>query len=150
MARRKLLKQHVEHYHKWLHNFIHEQTNSSQMAPDLSRLQRASKGSSIKSLLSKKGLLGFYSHLFAVPKHYWKWGPVIDLNRLNTFLKVEKFKMPESVRACLTRGGMGLLNRPFRCLTSHSHLPMLKKVPSGWQWPQVKRSSQRSETYVPF
>ena len=45
--------------------------------------------------------LGFYSHLFLVPKSDQRWMPVIDLSRLNTFLLVERFKMetPESIRA---------------------------------------------------
>ena len=35
-----------------------------------------------------------------------RWRPVIDLNRLNTFLHVEKFKMetPESIRTSLIPG----------------------------------------------
>ena len=55
----------------------------------------------IQSLLSKNAIervenvksLGFYSHLFLVPKPHQRWRPVIDLSRLNTFLHVEKFKM---------------------------------------------------------
>ena len=38
-------------------------------------------------------------------------------------------EMPESIRASASRG-MGLLDRPFRHLPSHSHPPKLKKVPS--------------------
>ena len=62
----------------------------------------------IQSLLSKNVIervenvksLGFYSRLFLVPKPHQRWRPVIDLNRLNTFLLVEKFTMetPESIR----------------------------------------------------
>ena len=62
----------------------------------------------IQSLLLKNAIervenvksLGFYSHLFLVPKPHQRWRPVIDLSRLNTFLHVEKFKMetPESIR----------------------------------------------------
>ena len=65
----------------------------------------------IQSLLSKNDIervenvkcLGFYSHLFLVPKPHQRWRPVIDLSRLNTFLHVEKFKMetPESIRTSL-------------------------------------------------
>ena len=68
----------------------------------------------IQSLLSKNAIervenvksLGFYSRLFLVPKPHQKWRPVIDLSRLNTFLRVEKFKMetPESIRTSLITG----------------------------------------------
>ena len=68
----------------------------------------------IQSLLSKNAIervenvksLGFYSHLFLVPKPHQRWRPVIDLSRLNTFLHVEKFKMetPESIRTSLVPG----------------------------------------------
>ena len=68
----------------------------------------------IQSLLSKNAIervenvksLGFYSHLFLVPKPRQRWRPVIDLSRLNTFLHVEKFKMetPESIRTSLIPG----------------------------------------------
>ena len=65
----------------------------------------------IQSLLSKNAIervenvksLGFYSHLFLVPKPHQRWRPVIYLSRLSTFLHVEKFKMetPESIRTSL-------------------------------------------------
>ena len=77
----------------------------------------------IQSLLSKNAIervenvksLGFYSHLFLVPKPHQRWRPVIDLSRLNTFLNVEKFKMetPESIRR----------------LPTHPHPPKLKEIP---------------------
>ena len=46
MSRRKLLKQHIEHYCKWLRFFIRQQTKSSETTPDPLRLQRPSQGSS--------------------------------------------------------------------------------------------------------
>ena len=57
--------------------------------------------SCIQSLLNKNTTerventksLGFYSHLFLVPKPNQKWRLVMDLSRFNTFLIVEKFKM---------------------------------------------------------
>ena len=50
--------------------------------------------------------LGFYSHLFIVPKPHQRWRPVIDLGSLNTFLLKERFKKetPESIRASLIPG----------------------------------------------
>ena len=66
----------------------------------------------IQSLLSKNAIervenvksLRFYSRLFLVPKPHQRWRPVID--RLNTFLHEEKFKMktPESIRTSLIPG----------------------------------------------
>ena len=68
----------------------------------------------IQSLLSKNAIervenvksFGFYRRLFLAPKPHQRWRPVIDLNRLNTFLLVERFKMetPESIRASLIPG----------------------------------------------
>ena len=64
-----------------------------------------------QSLLSKNAIervenvkyLWFYSRLFLGPKPHQRWRLVIDLNRLNTFIHVEKFKMetPESIRTSL-------------------------------------------------
>lgn len=47
--------------------------------------------------------LGFYSHLFLVPKASGGWRPVIDLSFLNRFLEVPTFTMDtaESIRASL-------------------------------------------------
>ena len=66
----------------------------------------------IQSLLSKNATervenvksFRFYNHLFLVPKPHQRWRPVID--RLNTFLHIEKFKMetPESIRTFLISG----------------------------------------------
>ena len=70
--------------------------------------------SCIQSLLHKHAIeklrniesLGFYSCLFLVPKPHLKWGPVIDLSRLNQFLRIERFKMEtlESIRTSLNTG----------------------------------------------
>ena len=86
----------------------------------------------IQSLLSKNVIkrvenvksLGFYSHLFLVPKPHQRWRPVIHLRRLNTFLHVEKFKMeaPDS-------RGMGIVDRSVGRLPSHPHPPKLKEIP---------------------
>ena len=56
--------------------------------------------SCMESLLSKNVIervenvrsLWFYSHLFLVPKPHQKWRAFMDLNRLNVFLLVERFK----------------------------------------------------------
>ena len=50
--------------------------------------------------------LGFFNRLFLVPKPNTKWRPILDLNNLKLFLKVEKFKMetPETIRTSLQQG----------------------------------------------
>ena len=50
-------------------------------------------------IVQKPNSLGFYSHLFLVPKPGNRWRPVIDLSCLNKFLTISKFKMetPESM-----------------------------------------------------
>ena len=94
------------------------QTKLGQISSGNIRIQGPSKDQAladcIQSLLSKNAIervenvksLRFYSRLFLVPKPHQRWRPVIDLNRLNTFLHVEKFKMetPESIRTSLIPG----------------------------------------------
>ena len=50
--------------------------------------------------------LGFFNRLFLVPKPNKKWRPILDLRKLNLFLKVEKFKMEtlETLRTSLQQG----------------------------------------------
>ena len=50
--------------------------------------------------------LGFFNRLFLVPKPNNKWRPILDLSKLNPFLKTEKFKMetPETIRTSLQQG----------------------------------------------
>ena len=75
--------------------------------------------------------LGFDSRLFLVPKPHQRWRPVMDLNRLNTFLLLARFKMEYTrVHQGLSDSrGMGVVDRPIRRLPSHPHPPKLKKVP---------------------
>ena len=49
---------------------------------------------------------GVFNRLFLVPKPNNKWRPILDLSKLNLFLKVEKFKMetPETIRTSLQQG----------------------------------------------
>ena len=101
--------------------------------------------SCIQSLLSKNVVervenvksLRFYSHLFLLSKPHLRWRPVIDLSRLNTFLLVERFKMKNTKvhQGISDSRGMGVVDRPVRCLPSHSHPPKLKEVPKVF--PQV-------------
>ena len=39
------------------------------------------------------GTGGFYSHLFLVPKKDGRWRPIIDLSKLNTFIRCPTFRM---------------------------------------------------------
>ena len=57
-------------------------------------------------LVHNQTSLGFFNRLFLVPKPNNKWGPILDLSKLNLFLKVEKFKMetPETIRTSLQQG----------------------------------------------
>ena len=57
-------------------------------------------------LVRNQSSLGFFNRLFLVPKPNKKWRPILDLSKLNTFLKVKKFKMetPETIRTSLRQG----------------------------------------------
>ena len=50
--------------------------------------------------------LGFCNRLFLVPKPNNRWRPILDLGKLNTFLKTQSFKMetPETIRTSLQTG----------------------------------------------
>ena len=54
-------------------------------------------------LVDNQRSLGFFNRLFVVPKQNNKWRPILDLSKLNHFLKVEKFKMEtaETIRTSL-------------------------------------------------
>ena len=70
--------------------------------------------SEVHSLLKKEAIvqvrdvfsLGFYSHLFLVPKPGGRWRPIIDLSALNTFLRPPYFKMEtaRSIRMSIQPG----------------------------------------------
>ena len=57
-------------------------------------------------LVHNQTSLGFLNRLFLVPKPNNKWRPILDLSKLNLFLKVERFKMetPETIRTSLQQG----------------------------------------------
>ena len=57
-------------------------------------------------LVRNQTSLGFFNRLFLVPKPNNKWRPILDLSKLNLFLKTEKFKMetPETIRTSLQQG----------------------------------------------
>ena len=57
-------------------------------------------------LVHNQTSLGFFIRLFLVPKPNNKWRPILDLSKLNLFLKVEKFKMEtlETIRTSIQSG----------------------------------------------
>ena len=57
-------------------------------------------------LVQNQKSLGFFNRLFLIPKPNNKWRPILDLSKLNLFLKAEKFKMetPETIRISLQQG----------------------------------------------
>ena len=63
-------------------------------------------GKNAIELVHNQTSLGFFNRLFLVPKPNNKWRPILDLSKLNLFLKVEKFKMetPETIRTSLRQG----------------------------------------------
>ena len=57
-------------------------------------------------LVHNQTSLGFFNRLFLVPKPNNRWRPILDLSKLNVFLKTEKFKMEtlETIRTSLQQG----------------------------------------------
>ena len=57
-------------------------------------------------LVQNQTSFGFFNRLFLVPKPNNKWRPILDLSKLNLFLKAEKFKMEtlETIRTFLQQG----------------------------------------------
>ena len=107
----------VKHSHQWLCTAIPFKTKfkPNQIPSEYKARQKGQAlATCIQSLLSKNAIervenvksLGFYSHLFLVPKPHQRWRPVIDLSRLNTFLHIKQFNMetPESIRTSLILG----------------------------------------------
>ena len=64
-------------------------------------------------LVQNQTSLGFFNRLFLVPKPNNKWRPILDLKRLNLFLKAEKFKTetPGNHQNIPPTRAMGHLNR---------------------------------------
>ena len=60
----------------------------------------------IVELVQNQRSLGFFNRLFLVSKPNNKWRHILDLSKLNLFLKAEKFKMetPEIIRTSLQQG----------------------------------------------
>ena len=71
----------------------------------LEALQQLSDKNAVERVHNQTSL-GFFNRLFLVPKPNNKWRPILDLSKLNLFLKTEKFRMetPETIRTSLQRG----------------------------------------------
>ena len=72
--------------------------------------------------------LGFYSHLFLVPKPGNHWRPVIDLSSLKKFLAIPKFKM-ETPECLPQERGMGHIYRSHRRLLTRANSHPVSKIP---------------------
>ena len=75
--------------------------------------QQAALDEEIRQLVRKQvlepvrtGELGYYSRMFLVPKKDGTWRPIIDLSRLNQYLRIPSFTMetPESIRTATCQG----------------------------------------------
>ncbi|XP_064113369.1 uncharacterized protein LOC135220008 [Macrobrachium nipponense] len=79
------------------------QTSKQQILLDL--LDQMLEKRAVERVLSLNSP-GFYNRLFLVPKQSGGWRPVLDVSRLNLFVKKEKFKMEtsQSVLATLRPG----------------------------------------------
>ena len=74
--------------------------------------------------------LGFFNRLFLVPKPNNKWRPILDLSKLNLFLKTEKFKMetPETIRTSLQQGEW-VTSIDFKDAYFHIHIYRISSIP---------------------
>ena len=72
---------------------------------------------------TKPNISGFFNRLFLVPKPSNKWRPILDLSKLNLFLKAAKFKMetPETIRTSL-QPGEWVTSIDFK--DAYFHIPM--------------------------
>ena len=81
-------------------------------------------------LVDNQRSLGFFNQLFLVPKHNNKWRPILDLSKLNLFLKAEKFKIEtlETIRIISPTRGVGYLNKLQGCLLPHINTGTVQEI----------------------
>ena len=74
-------------------------------------------------LVQNQTSLGFFNRLFLVPKPNNKWRPILDLSKLNLFIKAEKFKMEtlETIRTSL-QPGEWVTSKDFK--DAYFHIPI--------------------------
>ena len=77
-------------------------------------------------LVHNQTSLGFFNRLFLVPKPNHKCRPILDLSKLNLFLKTEKFKMetPETIGISLQQGEWAT---SIDCKDAYFHIPIQKQ-----------------------
>ena len=76
-------------------------------------------------LVQNQKPLGFFNRLLLVPKPNKKWRPILDLSKLNLFLKAEKFKMetPETIRTSLQQGEWITISRTPTSIYQYRNSP---------------------------
>ena len=74
----------VTDYHKWL-------CTSLKKIYLMEALHALMQNQTIEMVKTQKSL-GFFNHLFLVPKPNNRWRPILDLSTLNKFLKTEKLQ----------------------------------------------------------
>ena len=74
--------------------------------------------------------LGFYSHLFVVPKPGGKWRPVIDLSCLSNFIQAPRFQNGDSQICASVSQDQRICNlrRSLGRLPSHPHAQSITEV----------------------
>ena len=110
----------------------------------------------IQKLLDKRAVVpvtdhcspGFYSHIFLVPKKDGQWRLIIDLSRLNRYLRVPKFKMEttRSLAAAIQPGDWAVsldlqdaylhipihpLSQPYLRFFFEGHILQFRALPFG-------------------
>ena len=137
-----MFRQHVKHYHQWLHSSIHLKTKFSQSPTDLIRLQGPSKRinsdllypvSSIKER-NRKGGKCKISRVLQSPVSCTQVSSKVEASNkpkqakhLPTCRKVQNGNTRVHQGLSDSRG-MGVVDRPVRRLPSHPHPSKLKEV----------------------
>ena len=139
-----MFKQHVKHYHQWLHSYNHLKTKFSQSPTDLIRLQGPSKRTSSDLLYpvssvterNKKGGKCKISRVLQSPVSCTQASPKVKAsNRPKQAQHLPTCRKVQNGNTRVHQGlsdsrGMGVIDRPIRRLPSHSHPPKLKEVPT--------------------
>ena len=138
-----MFRQCAKHYHQWLRSSIHLKTKVSQSSTDLIRLQGPSKRPS-SGLLYPVSSIKERNRKGGKCKISWVLQSPVSSTQAST--KVEASNRPKQAQHLPTcrkvqngntrvhqdlsdSRGMGVVDRPIRCLPSHPHPPKLKEAP---------------------